>query len=260
MRGAHIAHCEDCGVKFMNPQYSDAFLARYYAGYTAQEATAGWRFLRRSAQKEANLTLVEHYVRPGRLLSIGCGDGLELSVAKTRGWQPEGYDVDPSMTARVAVRVGVPVHDGDLFRLPLADASFDCVYLDQVLEHPKRPAEYLRLAHRLLRPDGVLFIGVPNIDSVSSTLKTAMGKAGLRRSRRGKHYDSWHHQFYYAPSTLVPLLERRFGFRVLTVRGDPKPRQSPNAVTVVRDRLARRVPRLDSSIVILAVKRHNHRA
>ena len=249
-RGAHIARCRACRVRFMNPRYTDASLAAYYAAYipaTLDPAHRAWRV----AQKTANIALVERFVRPGRLLSIGCGDGIELEVARERGWTVEGYDVDPATTARVAARTGATVHTGDLFALPLPERAYDCVYLDQVLEHPKNPADYLRLCRRLLRPDGLLYLGVPNIASLSSTLKTALGKVGLKR-RRGRHYDTFHHLFYYSPGTLPALLERRFGFRVERVLGDPKPRLTPSRVGALHDAVTRRFPLLDSSFVVLA--------
>ena len=154
-------------------------------------------------------------------------------------------------TARVAKKVGATVYTGDLFALPLGSGAYDCVYLDQVLEHPKNPGDYLRLCHRLLRPDGVLYIGVPNIASLASTFKSALGKAGLKK-RRGKHYDTFHHLFYYAPGTLPRLLETRYGFRVERVMGDPKPRGKPSLMGRVWDGVVRRVPMLDSSFAVIA--------
>lgn len=254
-RGARIARCAACGVRFMNPQYTDAYLADYYATYIHEELDSPERRRWRLAQKTANLALIERYVRPGRFFSIGSGDGTELEVARARGWSAEGYDVDPVTTARIAQKVGVPVHTGDLFALPLPPGAYDCVYLDQVLEHPKHPADYLRLCHRLLRPEGVLYLGVPNIGSLASTWKTWLGRAGLKRRRRGRHYDTFHHLFYYSPDTLPPLLESRFGFAVARVQGDPKPRLDRWQLGALRDALDRRVPQLDSSFVVVARKR-----
>jgi SAM-dependent methyltransferase len=250
-RGVTIARCRACGVKFMNPQYTDAYLAAYYASYTQEESESAERHAMRVAQKTEKIALVERYRRPGRFLSIGCGDGTELQVARSRGWQVEGYDVDPITCDRIARRVGACIHSGDLLTLPLEEGAYDCVYLDQVLEHPKDPGEHLRLCRRLLTADGVLLVGVPNIASVSSTYKTILGKLGLK-ARRGKHYDSWHHLFYYSPATLPRLLERHYGFRVLLVQGDPKPRRHAGGTARLHDWAARRLPVLDSSFVLIA--------
>ncbi len=253
-RGAHIARCRTCGLKFMNPQYTDAYLAEYYARYVTGELGARNVPDFRRAQKTQAFALIEQFVRPGRLLAIGCGDGTELRVARERGWRVEGYDVDRATTARVAREVGATIFSGDLVALPLPSAAYDCVYMDQVLEHPKQPTEHLRLAHRLLRPGGVLYVGTPNIESVSSRWKTALGKLGLKGRRRGRHYDSFHHLFYYSPRTLPRLLERRFGFRVLAVTGDPKPTPAGGGIARVRAALDRRFPMLDSTFVVVAAK------
>ena len=250
-RGVEIARCAACGVKFMNPQYSDEHLAEYYSSYVQEEIDKAQTREFRVAQKTANFMLIERFVKPGRLFSIGCGDGVELQVAKLRGWAVEAYDVDAVTTARIAKKVGAAVYTGNLFALPLENDAYDCVYLDQVLEHPKNPGDYLRLCHRILKGDGVMYVGVPNIASLSSTVKTALGKAGLKK-RRGRHYDSFHHLFYYSPSTLPGLLEHVYGFRVLHVQGDPKPNMSRSGLVALRDTLKRHFPALDSSFEVLA--------
>ncbi len=249
-RGIAIARCRSCHVLFMNPQYSDEYLSAYYSTYiTESDPPERERFL--LAQKEGHLELVERFIAPGRMLSIGSGSGEELAIAKRRGWTVEGYDIDQATTARVAKRLGVEVHSGDLFALPWETDAYDCVYLDQVLEHVKKPMDYLRLCHRILKPGGVLYLGVPNIRSLSSCLKTLQGKLGLKRTR-GKHYDTWHHILYFSPATLPKLLERHYGFRVALVQGDSKPDFSGSLMASVRAALDRRIPQLDSSLVVLS--------
>jgi SAM-dependent methyltransferase len=132
----------------------------------------------------------------------------------------EGYDVDPEITRRVADELGVVVHCGNFVSLGLPSDRYDCIFLDQVLEHPKNPQDYLREIHRLLNPNGVAFIGCPNIRSLSNAGKTVIGLLGLKR-RRGSHYDAFHHLFYYSPRALVNVMRRYYGFDVLTVEGDP---------------------------------------
>ena len=250
-RGTYISRCRGCGVRFMNPQYTDAYLAAYYASYVPEGPRTPEARAFRLAQKTANVELLERYMPPGRLFSVGSGDGVELAVAKSRGWTVEGYDVDEATTRRVAQQVSARIHTGDLFTLPLECGAYDCVYLDQVLEHPKQPARYIELARQLLKPGGILYLGVPNIESLSSRGKYVLGRLGLSR-RRGRFYDTFHHLFYYAPSTLPRLLEQRFGFRVVTVLGDPKPRSHPTVATRMWDRAMRHAPWFDSTFVIVA--------
>jgi SAM-dependent methyltransferase len=255
-RGVRIGRCGRCGVKFMNPQYTDAYLDALYARYNNPDVTGTScgppkgrvRFLPR--KRDANIRLIGEHARPGRFLSIGSGSGDEIRAALGQGWSVEGYDVDPVSTAQVAERFGVPVYSGDLASCGLPNDAYECVYMDQVLEHPKDPAAYLRLAHRVLTRTGVLYLGVPNIASVSSSYKTILGKRKLK-ALRGRHYDTWHHLFYYSPASLTHLLERVFDFELLMVGGDPVP-EHDGLPARIGDALRERFPWLDSSFRLIA--------
>ena len=254
-RGHGIDRCRGCGVEFMNPQYSDAALQRFYAGYInlhpddAAAAAFRSRPATRTAGKQRGLDLLRLHATGRRVLMVGCGDGLELQVAKAGGWQPEGYDVDPTTTAAVAAREGVPVHCGDFHSLPEHVAPFDALWLDQVIEHPKDPGRYLATCRALLRPGGVLYLGMPNLGSLSNRLKTLADRCGLR-SRRGRHFNTRHHLTFFRPSVLVRHLRERLGMDVLLVRTSPKPQRNPLVAL-----LGRCSPLFDSSFVVVARRR-----
>lgn len=256
-RGHRIDRCGACGVRVMNPQYTDSHLAAFYASYTdlqgrhgreghAAEGRADPR-LRAAAKRRCLDLMARHQPRKGRLLMVGCGDGLELRVAAEAGWQPEGLEVDPEVSRVVAAREGVPVHCGRLEDFAGGDASFDAVFLDQVIEHPKNPGDYLVASHRLLRDGGLLFLATPNIGSVSNRLKTLAGRLGLRPHKRGKHYNTRHHLFFFTPSVMARLL-RRYGFAVVALQGDDAGRNPVSAA------MSRWLPILDSGFLVLGRK------
>lgn len=258
-RGEVIFLCHRCKLQFMNPQYTDEHLTAFYAKYTKVEQDLPfWRDEYRTASKEDDLQRIEEFVEPGLFLSVGCGDGLELGVARERGWRVEGYDVDPQVTARVTQKLGTKVHSGDFFELGLSSDHYDCVFLDQVLEHPKNPQCYLSEIHRILKPTGVVFIACPNIHSLTCRWKTAVGKLGLKK-RRGNHYSSFHHLFYYSPAVLKNIMQRWHGFHVVVAEGDPlsgltdrtgQDRWIGRALNLIR----RRLPVLESSFRLIAKK------
>lgn len=255
-RRVQIDRCGRCGVKFMNPQYTDAHLDALYARYNNPDITGEscgppkGRIAFLPRKRDGNIRLIGEHVRPGRFLSIGSGTGDEIRAALAQGWRVEGYDVDPVTTAHLAATFGVPVYSGDLASSGLPSDAYECVYMDQVLEHPKDPASYLRLAHRVLTRTGVLYLGVPNIASISSAYKTMLGKRHLKPFR-GRHYDTWHHLFYYSPTSLSYLLARVFDFELLLVGGDPVPADD-RLPTRIANALRERFPRLDSSFRLLA--------
>jgi SAM-dependent methyltransferase len=254
-RGVRIDRCRRCGVLFMNPQYTDRYLDELYSRYNAPTAREEFGELPKSeraleAKRDANIDTIMQFTPAGRFLSIGTGSGDEIRAALSRGWTAEGYDVDAASNAVVARKYGVQMYSGVLEAAGLKSDSYDCVYMDQVLEHPKDPAAYLRTAHSLLKRTGVLYVGVPNITSISSVYKTFVGKLGLK-PYRGRHYDTWHHLFYYSPRSLSYILRTAFNFQLLAIEGDPT-EENGSFVRQTGDRLRRRLPNLDSSFRILA--------
>jgi 2-polyprenyl-3-methyl-5-hydroxy-6-metoxy-1,4-benzoquinol methylase len=159
--GIVIFRCRDCGVQFMNPQYSDAYLKEYYSRYTVDEPHWDEPLM---ACHHFYVSLIER-VKPskGRLLDIGSGKGHLLRSAAERGWKAEGYEVDAATAETTGKKLGLTVHAGSFPSLPLESGTYDAVTVHHVLEHLKDPDPYLRKIHSLLKPDGVLFIALPNI-------------------------------------------------------------------------------------------------
>lgn len=217
-RGIDIYQCR-CGMRFMNPQYSDAWLTHYYSNqYIKEDPVDTQRAYIEGHDYYLSLTEAAG-ARPGRMLDIGCGNGYLLEAAIARGWTVTGHDVDPAITAQVSRRLDVPVLTGDFLELDLGhdiDGPYDLVTMHQVLEHLKDPADYLDKVRKLLAPGGHFFVAVPNISSTSNRLKSLMESAGLRRRNVGKYYDSDHHLSYFSPRVLTGFLERH-GFRTLKV-------------------------------------------
>lgn len=86
----------------------------------------------------------------GVVLDVGCG-GFLSKYAFPAGVRYYGLDITSRATH---VR-------GDAHRLPFRDASVDWVLLVATLEHVVDPARVLSEAHRVLRPNGRVYIAVP---------------------------------------------------------------------------------------------------
>jgi len=215
-----IYRCGECRIRFLNPQYSDEYLKKLYSGYGYAGAPdahgRGEDDTMLEKRKEIHhyyLSLVERYTPPGKFLSVGCGDGFEIRIARSRGWDAEGCDIDTAAIERTKEQ-GFKVYAGNLHEIDFGTVAYDCIYLHHVLEHPKNPQDYLRKIRQLLTPSGILFVASPNVSSISSSLKTLQARLRLNK-RPMKHYDTWHHLFYYTPSKLKRLLEDQYEYEVL---------------------------------------------
>ncbi len=151
------------------------------------------------------------------MLAVGCGEGWELQTAISQGWETEGFDVDPDVTAQLSKKLGVEIHSGNFIKLKLNKQRYSAIYMHHVLEHPKNPNEYLLKIHEMLIDKGILFIACPNINSLANRFKSLMDSIGLKK-RKAKHYDTFHHIFYYNPYKLKRLLENHYGFQVKLIR------------------------------------------
>lgn len=221
-KGIEIYNCSECDSKFMNPPYSDKYYRYIYDKYTnpseITEIDTIWSKEHLNSH-DNHFQKIEDFIGPGKVLAFGCGNGLEIQIALNRNWIVHGFDIDKKCTDELKQKYKVTMYTGDFFNLNLPNSTYDCIYLDQVLEHLKNPADYLNEFKRLLKPDGILFMALPNITSISSTWKTILGKFGLKK-QRGKHYDTWHHLFYFAPRSFSKLLNSQFKFETLLLAND----------------------------------------
>jgi len=108
-----------------------------------------------------------HQVPPSplaRLLDIGTGTGRVLELLAPRVRQALGVDASKAMLALARSRLSGPdfahcaVRLADMYRLPLADRSFDIVVLQMVLHHAEDPDGAVLEAARVLTPGGRLLV------------------------------------------------------------------------------------------------------
>jgi SAM-dependent methyltransferase len=109
----------------------------------------------------------------GELLDIGTGQGLMLEILGPRARHAVGIDISvPALRlARTRVHGAGLAHcefrRGDMYRLPVEDASFDTVTIDRVLASAERPAAVIAEAARILRPDGRLIV-IEDFDQIDA--------------------------------------------------------------------------------------------
>ena len=139
--------------------------AELAAAYFSENA-AQWHRIRGlyidEREVEAALSEVIQAAGPQDLLDIGTGTGRMLEILGPRVSHALGIDQSREMLAIARVnleRAGLPntiVRLGDMYQLPLADASFDAVVIHQVLHYADRPEAAIAEAARVLRPNGLL--------------------------------------------------------------------------------------------------------
>ncbi|WP_428743483.1 class I SAM-dependent methyltransferase [Tenacibaculum sp.] len=95
------------------------------------------------------------------ILDVGAGTGDFLKVCKKGGWKITG--VEPSEKAREYANSKKIILQKDIAQIQ--SKKFDVITLWHVLEHIPNLMEYVQQLKKLLKPNGILIIAVPNYKS-----------------------------------------------------------------------------------------------
>jgi SAM-dependent methyltransferase len=96
-------------------------------------------------------------------LDLGCGDGSNLRWLHTHFSLLYGSDYNVLRLLRAAkLGFNVRLFMADICNYPTEDDAFDVIFFNHVLEHIPDDAAALREVRRILKPGGLLILGVPN--------------------------------------------------------------------------------------------------
>jgi len=103
---------------------------------------------------------------PVSMLDVGCGEGYALSYFKSLGWKVKGMDFSSAGVTSKNPDCLAELSTGDIFQLLDAEIrsnyKYEVVWLQNVLEHVVSPVALLEQLKKLLLPNGIAVITVPN--------------------------------------------------------------------------------------------------
>ncbi|HOX07096.1 MAG TPA: methyltransferase domain-containing protein [Planctomycetota bacterium] len=161
-----------------------------------------WRLHRRGVRRARRFA-----GQKGLKLHLGCGPNLK----------PSWVNIDLQAGADLTLDLREP--------LPFADGSCAVVYAEHFLEHldyPKAALQFLEDARRVLQPDGLLSLVVPDVEYAIRTCLAPETPEWFEHARKHWAYPDWcvtrmdflnyvfhqkgHHRFAYDFETLTRLL------------------------------------------------------
>jgi len=180
------------------------FILEYHYGYPSRGDLSPTRTARMAARALSWVTAkgVIPYRGSGKLLDVGTGGGSYLFRLQQWGWQTFGVETSRTGCQR-ARSLGLNVFHGTLEAARFPDRFFDVVHLSNVLEHLPDPIATFDEIYRILRPDGLVYLTVPNTHSL------------VFRLFREHWYalDVPRHVISYSPKTLRTIAEKA-GFSI----------------------------------------------
>jgi 2-polyprenyl-3-methyl-5-hydroxy-6-metoxy-1,4-benzoquinol methylase len=154
--------------QFLRALSNGYFNWRFGTDFRPASALGPW-LARLSPGRRANLDATGRHLPKhsgGRtLLDVGCGNGNFLEFAQAAGWHAEGLDQD-SKALEHCIRKGLRAYHGDISAVAAKSGPFDVITLYHVIEHVHDPGALLQSCQQLLKPEGLLLIETPNVDSL----------------------------------------------------------------------------------------------
>ena len=141
----------------------------------------------------------------GELLDIGCATGFLLDEARQMNYSVVGVELSTWAVKFARERFQLDVRQGSVLELDFPFNYFDVIVMTDVIEHLEDPLQALTKLSRHLKPNGLLCLTTPDIESVLSRLLGAKWW-GVKHA----------HLIYFSRETMKKMLDRA-GFNLVRV-------------------------------------------
>lgn len=170
--------CETCGLVYAKYVLNDHDIDKFYRNNEIYQSA--WKKLAKNYEsivKGGRLvhnsivkTILDYKKNNERSLDIGCAFGELLYELKPFFKNVEGVELNEEMSKLGRKIFGVRIHQNRLEELRLPSSSYDVVILNQVIEHLNNLDSLFKEIYRILRLGGIVYISLPNMDSLSMKL------------------------------------------------------------------------------------------
>jgi 2-polyprenyl-3-methyl-5-hydroxy-6-metoxy-1,4-benzoquinol methylase len=195
-----LVRCPNCSLVWLNnPPEPSEMHQHYTAAYDKLISASGQNSPHRWRARKAALA---PYKQSGALLDIGCSSGaflesLQGETCRGESWKLHGIEMSAESARIAQARSGAEVFVGDVLDAPFRRESFDVITCFDVLEHLYEPRKVLSRASAWLKPGGIFYVLVPNVDCAEARVFGSYWH-GLELPR---------HLFHYSPKSLAFLAE-----------------------------------------------------
>lgn len=201
-----VVRCEVCMLVFLNPAPSEGELTCLYPdSYYSYQSFKKKKWFKVFLKKLLffNISTKDPtFSNPGRMLDIGSGSGSFMYAMREKGWETYGVEVNAAAAELGRKSAGLEIISGNLLDAAFPENHFDYIRLNHSFEHIVNPNEVLTEIYRILRPEGKVLIGVPNIDSLNAKIF----------KKYWWYLGTPVHPFNYSVNTLSTLLEKHHFF------------------------------------------------
>ena len=100
-------------------------------------------------------------------MELGCGPGFLLELARDSGFKIKGIEIADVAAQKARELLGEDIIiKADAAKVDFINQSYDCVVMDNFLEHTQDPLKLLIRARSALKDNGLIVICSPDIDGL----------------------------------------------------------------------------------------------
>jgi 2-polyprenyl-3-methyl-5-hydroxy-6-metoxy-1,4-benzoquinol methylase len=160
-----LLRCPSCSLVWLDSPPPPAEMGQHYgAAYDRSISSTGEATAERWRGRCATIA---KYKQGGRVLDLGCSSGSFLSALPRDRWQLFGIEMSHQVAERAHARCGATVFVGDVLDANFPQGYFDAITCIHVFEHVYKPKEVLQKIAEWLKPGGIFYTLMPNIDSAA---------------------------------------------------------------------------------------------
>jgi cyclopropane fatty-acyl-phospholipid synthase-like methyltransferase len=167
--GYPLVRCGSCGFVYLDADFTADELAGFYKAEYFKGEDDYFDEQSRTYMAGGLLDDIRRFKQGGKLLEIGCACGYFLKLAKEYSFDVHGIEISGD-AADFAKKLGLDINIGNIEDVTSSE-KYDVIVMSNVLEHLKDPREALKKIVSWLSDDGILFLNVPNLNSIAVKLK-----------------------------------------------------------------------------------------
>lgn len=209
-----VVKCRNCSTYYVHP-YIDFNDSQWAMLYNSEyfENQSEWLVKKRKKELSERLSKAESFLRTNsntiNFLDIGTGEGRALIEGKKRKWNVTGIDIVDNRIEE-AKDTTINFTAGKFLDISMPENYYDIIYLDSVLEHVLQPMEYIFKIKKILKPGGILYVGIPNEDCLFNIIRKnafrLIGQGNI--SEKLKPFDSPYHIIGFNKSSFNYLIKK----------------------------------------------------
>jgi 2-polyprenyl-3-methyl-5-hydroxy-6-metoxy-1,4-benzoquinol methylase len=200
-----VVTCNVCSLHFIPPYYRKKIQYTQYKNADVTAAVRAGNNWIKIQRHKLRFKFIQKFIKSGKLFDLGAGWGHFMLAGKELGYDVYGVEISEQPYLYCVNDLKLPVDHIDFFEMD-ESKKFDIITMWDVLEHIDKADEFLAKCAKLTRPDGYLFLQVPQIDSYFSK----------------RHKDNWKmmgldHVNYFGKDTITKILARN-GYEVVKIK------------------------------------------